>query len=1126
MDNDEDDDADLDAINENETDEQSKLLEQLLSDGGDSEIPDILSSDTEMSKGNVKSPCKARRSSVKSSTPSPKVERTPPRVRKRSGLDNVTPSKTKSPPTDKTPTRVPMTRKRSRTASAVSQQNSDTDLTAESEKENEKCVGPRTRSRSIRISAADLKGPEPETPCVIEEPALPKLSSSNGSKQTEVRASLSSSESDSDFEVPSKLLPSQSAVATNPTTIDPLSSGPIAGIKPLMNLFEPDDSSDNSKQQAIQTANEPNSIGQLESAASANCSSLFGFGLDSSDSESEDESIRGSESARDLPTNESSNQAISTEASASMTTFAGIFEKTSCNSEEKPATDEPSAENSPELPVSGTPAIDGKSSAIFNLNEDLDISSEELTSDTSMTQLNQDTVLEIASTENVTKTPVSIDAESSENVVVPVNIQDQDAHTVPNGIKSKGDQEDECEQIAQNLPPLFTVEGAEESGPITIEDKISRIIDVASGNQDEEQPAELDSSISFELQMSDDENEETEQVVVDGKRGNECPEKMLQQKPEEIKSIIEKPEEINHEMEPMDEVTENEKKLIQEGDAVPTEFWTSSPKRVAEEKLLNERRETDVPVVDSVIENEALQQADVDPSLKEVQSGSPKSHVNALLESENENNEFPPVADDKTEGESHHDVPPSETQEEAQSASVEESKEKSSAEEDAPKENSQAMNVNGETESTVSPDESGREIQHEQLPKSAEENQQPEPIAVHSKHQTVPDIPTFELLNVQSTEEAVITHHNDANIVLPDEEPKSIIEKQPSEEINHEMEPMEVTDVVTAKLIQEGDLPTAPAEFWTTSPKDVAEEKLLNERQETDVPVVDSVIENEVSQQPVVASSPKEVHSGSPKSPVLESANENKELPPVADAKTGDEYHRDVPPSETQEEAQSASVEESKEKSSAEEDAPKENSEAMNINDETETTVSPDESEQEIQHEQLPKSAEENQQPEQIAVHSIHQTASDIPTFEQNVPSTEETIITYSNDANIVLPVEKLKIQNPPLLMATKLERSESQLEPPCSFAKSHLMEPNIPEMNRSVFSPPAVIQESLPIQRSSEIPSLPGGSQSSAFKVPRIPAAAKEPMPSTLHPTFPWSKGVGHGVKRTAADDEVSKIK
>ena len=198
----------------------------------------------------------------------------------------------------------------------------------------------------------------------------------------------------------------------------------------------------------------------------------------------------------------------------------------------------------------------------------------------------------------------------------------------------------------------------------------------------------------------------------------------------------------------------------------------------------------------------------------------------------------------------------------------------------------------------------------------------------------------------------------------------------------------------------------------------------------------------------------------------------------------------------------------------------------MNINDETETTVSPDESEQEIQHEQLPKSAEENQQPEQIAVHSIHQTASDIPTFEQNVPSTEETIITYSNDANIVLPVEKLKIQNPPLLMATKLERSESQLEPPCSFAKSHLMEPNIPEMNRSVFSPPAVIQESLPIQRSSEIPSLPGGSQSSAFKVPRIPAAAKEPMPSTLHPTFPWSKGVGHGVKRTAADDEVSKIK
>ena len=172
-DNREDDDVDQDDIEGNETDKQSKLLEQLLGeeDGSDSMISptDILPSNAELSK--------CRRQSPDKFLPSKQVKQTRFRAQRRGSQDNATPSVSG----DKTPTRGAVTRKRTRTSSHNSiPPTSDAVTATESEKEHKKLSGPRTRSSGSKIpSLPELKEPEPiptsDPMNVIAEKSLPEF---------------------------------------------------------------------------------------------------------------------------------------------------------------------------------------------------------------------------------------------------------------------------------------------------------------------------------------------------------------------------------------------------------------------------------------------------------------------------------------------------------------------------------------------------------------------------------------------------------------------------------------------------------------------------------------------------------------------------------------------------------------------------------------------------------------------------------------------------------------------------------------------------------------------------------------------------------------------------------------
>lgn len=129
-----------------ETDKQSKLLEQLLSDGVDSDLNDatqqeILSSDTDASKGKLLSPLPVRKSPSTG-----QVKQTPPKSNeRRRSQDTATPTKSNT------------TGKNHGRTRGISEQSSDTDATIESEKESDR---PRTRSQRFKTPQR-LKRPEP-----------------------------------------------------------------------------------------------------------------------------------------------------------------------------------------------------------------------------------------------------------------------------------------------------------------------------------------------------------------------------------------------------------------------------------------------------------------------------------------------------------------------------------------------------------------------------------------------------------------------------------------------------------------------------------------------------------------------------------------------------------------------------------------------------------------------------------------------------------------------------------------------------------------------------------------------------------------------------------------------------
>lgn len=306
------DSVDPDNIGANEIDEQSKLLEHLLDDGNGSEpmitSTNTLPKDTEMTGGNVTSLFKRKGKSHGDSTFSKQTENSPTRAERRNGQDNGTPSKILSP--NKTPSRSTTTPARIRTASQNSiSQNSDAENVLESGKENSKRPGPRTRSRSVKITQL----PGPKSPALFHTPEhssavvqsttsksiddmpcqslvsmdtllMTETTPVQGHFQTiDLHGSLSSSESQLELPGSQKTFQDDRTFAKTSST---LTTESIVGVEQLVNLFEPDVSDDTPKQRSSETGtrkmDQNVAKAQPEVETSVNSSSLFGFDSDSS----------------------------------------------------------------------------------------------------------------------------------------------------------------------------------------------------------------------------------------------------------------------------------------------------------------------------------------------------------------------------------------------------------------------------------------------------------------------------------------------------------------------------------------------------------------------------------------------------------------------------------------------------------------------------------------------------------------------------------------------------------------------------------------------------------------------------------------------------------------------------
>ncbi len=411
------DDVDQDVINPNETDEQSKLLEQLLgeADANDTIMapPDILSSDTEVSKDNLSSLSKGRRQSAEKTLPGKQVKQTRTRAERRDSQDNTALSELP----DKTPTCSPMTRKRTRKASENSVTlSSDADATPESEKEKNKS---RTRSRAVKRTAIpELKGPDPISTShatnVIAEQALPELSTENPCQPRKEMTNILELETTTAGhmvmdrkERNGSLSSSKSKLEISPTKsskdiVIPVSStSSISEVISFKNIFDLDEFDDPPKQKnrEVECSKNDRDIVQSQIKTPLHSNSLLGFGCESS-SDSDIEMIpvpncklQASSSKQDQP--------ASTVDKSLKTTFSGIFDKTPSFSGAKLPHDSASGMDHSFSNINRT------SCSIFALEADLDLSSSE--SDSSADKPNQKSTPYFSNTFVPAQTPLSLD---------------------------------------------------------------------------------------------------------------------------------------------------------------------------------------------------------------------------------------------------------------------------------------------------------------------------------------------------------------------------------------------------------------------------------------------------------------------------------------------------------------------------------------------------------------------------------------------------------------------------------------------------------------------------------------------------------------------------------------------
>nr|CAH0099848.1 unnamed protein product [Daphnia galeata] len=410
------DDVDQDVINPNETDEQSKLLEQLLgeADANDSIMapPDILSSDTEVSKDNLSSLSKGRRQSAEKTLPGKQVKQTRTRAERRDSQDNTALSELP----DKTPTCSPMTRKRTRKASENSVTlSSDADATPESEKEKNKS---RTRSRAVKRTAIpELKGPDPISTShatnVIAEQALPELITENPCQPRKEMTNILELETTTAGhmvmdrkERNGSLSSSKSKLEISPTKsskdiVIPVSStSSISEVISFKNIFDLDEFDDPPKQKnrEVECSKNDRDIVQSQIKTPLHSNSLLGFGCESS-SDSDIEMIpvpncklQASSSKQDQP--------ASTVDKSLKTTFSGIFDKTPSFSGAKLHDSASGMDHS-------FSNINRTSCSIFALEADLDLSSSE--SDSSADKPNQKSTPYFSNTFVPAQTPLSLD---------------------------------------------------------------------------------------------------------------------------------------------------------------------------------------------------------------------------------------------------------------------------------------------------------------------------------------------------------------------------------------------------------------------------------------------------------------------------------------------------------------------------------------------------------------------------------------------------------------------------------------------------------------------------------------------------------------------------------------------
>lgn len=425
-------DVDPETMEASEIDEQSKLLEHLLDDENVSESMttpmDTLQNDVVKSGGNLSSPSKGRGKSPGNSLFIKQTEQTPVTTQRRRGQICGTSSKIPSP--NKTPLDTRMTRARTRTASQNSiSLSSDADNALESEKVNSKRSGFGTRSRSVKIT--QLPGskspklfdtPDPKSitqstlpesvddmPCrslvsmetvLMTEPTIVQ----DDFRKKDLHESLSSSESEAELPDPLKLFEDNRTVAKISTTSTTES---IVGVKPLINLFEPDISDDTSKEQNGKTAKQVDQYvakEQSEFKTSVNPSALFDFDFDSS-SDSDLDMIPVPTCKLSMVTKNDDRNILLNTIPSLTTASSDIAEKTISDPKEKPAIRE-----LPSSPVSGTDTTSNASRSIFALEKNFDMDSP--TQDSNATCL-QEKMSEFPQLEVAVPATISLDEEQN-----------------------------------------------------------------------------------------------------------------------------------------------------------------------------------------------------------------------------------------------------------------------------------------------------------------------------------------------------------------------------------------------------------------------------------------------------------------------------------------------------------------------------------------------------------------------------------------------------------------------------------------------------------------------------------------------------------------------------------------